>query len=322
MNPSPQLQDKLTERLAALVKRWHADKESRFANAKGQPDAMQKRTIEHGGMVLFNAYRAIETLLLEADEKSINDQLHALISTWSARAVRRLAEARIEPYLPGAKLVEHGARVTLNCAIALHLVVLSQNPGDQRACDLALEVFEQDALRTDAKTSISPWPEGPIPAGFECRSTPANHQCGANQDTRSFDFTEGAEQAMALMQLEPPPPGDDDERAQRVFNRVLPDSALSDFDWLYLLSTLLALRQAKPADAALPQVAPGAFEPPPIFPDIHEVDAAYNGVNISAIRSRAAPHAAPGCQESPPSLPNAAHADDVVHIRWLVRPPL
>lgn len=62
-----------------------------------------------------------------------------------------------------------------------------------------------------------------------------------NQKPWSFKFIEGAEQAMALMQLEPPPPGDDDERAKRVFNRVLPDCALSDFDWLYLLSTLLAM---------------------------------------------------------------------------------
>lgn len=77
-------------------------------------------------------------------------------------------------------------------------------------------------------------------------------------NTRSIDIIHGAEQAMALMQLEPSMPGDDDAWAEHIFSRELPKSALSHFDWFYLLSTLLALMAASPAGALPPQPASGA----------------------------------------------------------------
>ncbi len=68
--------------------------------------------------------------------------------------------------------------------------------------------------------------------------------------TRStVDMMEGAEKAVLLLSGET-----QDPQAQHIFMRELGQSELSHFDWLYLLTTLLALKGRAQANAPLPQV--------------------------------------------------------------------
>lgn len=70
------------------------------------------------------------------------------------------------------------------------------------------------------------------------------------------DLIAGAELATGLLASQGPEP-----QAQAIFMREVGASQLSHYGWVYLLSTLLALRLSNPADAAPPQAASGANAP-------------------------------------------------------------
>jgi hypothetical protein len=66
----------------------------------------------------------------------------------------------------------------------------------------------------------------------------------------SIDLIANAEKAVGLIINETEGP-----RAQTAFMRVLGQSDLSHFEWVYLLTTLLALKDRAQTSAPLPQAA-------------------------------------------------------------------
>jgi hypothetical protein len=84
------------------------------------------------------------------------------------------------------------------------------------------------------------WPERTLPAGWECRSAPV---------TRStIDMIASANRAVEILANDPQPP-------RVVFMRELALMELGYFEWFYLLTTLLALKDQPPANAPPPQAA-------------------------------------------------------------------
>jgi hypothetical protein len=67
------------------------------------------------------------------------------------------------------------------------------------------------------------------------------------QTTRRIDLLASADQATGLLASATEGP-----RARNVFMRELDQSELSHFEWFYLLTTLLALRDQPRANAAPP----------------------------------------------------------------------
>ena len=77
--------------------------------------------------------------------------------------------------------------------------------------------------------------------------------------SNSLNFMRAAAQADTLVEAEAEQLID--QCARRAFKRQLRQSKLSHFDWFYLLTTLLALQDHAPANAAPPQAACGASAP-------------------------------------------------------------
>ena len=71
--------------------------------------------------------------------------------------------------------------------------------------------------------------------------------------SHTIDLIASAEKATCLLASEI-----QDPRAQNVFMRELGQRTLSHFEWFYLLTTLLALKDKHRANAPQPQAASGA----------------------------------------------------------------